>query len=56
MNQTEFWVFFILSCIAIIIPYFRVRNKKALTIREFYVLGTIIQLKVYGSNGKGGLG
>lgn len=52
INQTEFWVFFILSCIVIIIPYFRVRNKKALTIRELYVLGTIIQLKVYGSNGK----
>lgn len=52
INQTKFWVFFILSCIVIIIPYFRARNKKAFTIREFYVLGTIIQLKVYGSNGK----
>lgn len=52
INQTEFWVFLIVGCAAIIIHYFTVRNKKALTIRQFYVLGTIIQLKVYGSNGK----
>ncbi|AKN31270.1 thiamine biosynthesis protein ApbE [Clostridium carboxidivorans P7] len=34
------------------IPFFRARNKKVLTVREFYVLGTVVQLKVYGSNGK----
>lgn len=34
------------------IPFFRLKNKKVLTVREFYVLGTVVQLKVYGSNGK----
>lgn len=34
------------------IPFFRARNKKVFTEREFYVLGTVVQLKVYGSNGK----
>lgn len=41
MCQSEFFI-----------PFFRARNKKVLTVREFYVLGTVVQLKVYGSNGK----
>lgn len=52
MHQTEFWIFFILSSVAFIIFYFRVTNKKVPITREFYVLGTIIQLKVYGNNGQ----
>lgn len=51
IHQTEFGIFFTLSSIAFIVFYFRIRNKNFPIIREFYILGTVIQLKVYGKNG-----
>lgn len=52
VQQTELLVILLIISIIFIMVYYKASNKKILSIREFYVLGTVIQLKVYGTNGQ----
>jgi len=52
IQQSELLVFFIAISILFIVYYFAGRDKKETIIREFYALGTVIQLRVYGNNGE----
>jgi len=51
-QQFEFLVFIILISTIFIVSYLIGRNKKDTIIRQFYALGTVIQLRVYGTNGE----
>lgn len=49
LQQPEFVVPFILVFIFVLTLYFKTYNNKPPTLRQFYALGTVIQLKAYGS-------
>lgn len=55
IQQIIFLVLAIVISAISIVYYLMHRNKKETIIKEFYVLGTIIQLKTYGNNGEGAI-